>query len=140
MVLPCNWCRKLINLNEDAFVAMPTDKPEFFWLACMDCSIPPQNLINTTKPVDEATDKYWRWLNEKKTNETINHPQHYGGDTPHEVIKCLSAWGLESDALLWNVVKYIARAGKKTSSPLEDLKKAEFYLQHKIAKLEEKVK
>lgn len=66
------------------------------------------------------------------TTETVNHPQHYGGDVPHEVIKCLEAWGLENDALLWNAVKYIARAGKKGDA-LEDLKKAGWYLARRIA-------
>lgn len=68
-------------------------------------------------------------------SESVNHPAHYGGDEPHEVIKCLSAWGLESDALLWNVVKYIARAGKK-GAEIEDLKKARFYLDRRIAAME----
>jgi len=74
---------------------------------------------------------------EKSSQEdaAVNHPLHYGGDTPHEVIKCLAAWGLESDALLWNTVKYIARAGKKGSA-LEDLKKARFYLDRRIRNLE----
>jgi hypothetical protein len=63
--------------------------------------------------------------------EMVNHPQHYGGDVQHEVIKCLESWGLEMDALLWNAVKYIARAGKKTFM-LEDLEKARFYLDRRI--------
>ena len=67
--------------------------------------------------------------------EAVHHPTHYGGDTPHETIKCLSAWGLESDALLWNAAKYISRAGKK-GDLLEDLKKARFYLERRIATLE----
>jgi len=67
--------------------------------------------------------------------ESVNHPAHYGGDTPHEVIKCLEAWGLDSDALLWNAVKYISRAGKKGPA-LEDLKKARFYLDRRIAFIE----
>ncbi len=67
--------------------------------------------------------------------EVVTHPAHYGGDVPHEVIKCLEAWGLELDALLWNAVKYIARSGKKGEC-LEDLKKAQFYLELRIAKLE----
>jgi len=62
-----------------------------------------------------------------------------GGDVPHETIKCLAAWGLESDALLWNAVKYISRAGRK-GSRLEDLQKAAFYLNRRIAVLEGKVK
>jgi len=67
--------------------------------------------------------------------ETVNHPSHYGGDVPHEVVKCLEAWGLESDALLWNAVKYIARAGRKGHA-LEDLKKAQWYLTRRISRLE----
>jgi hypothetical protein len=64
---------------------------------------------------------------------------HYGGaDNPHEVIKCLEAWGLEKDALLWNAVKYVARSGKKIDQPtLKDLKKALYYLKRRVEKLEE---
>ncbi len=69
--------------------------------------------------------------------EAVVHPAHYGGDVPHETIKCLEAWGLESDALLWNAVKCISRAGKKGNA-LEDLKKARFYLDRRIASLEGK--
>ena len=46
-------------------------------------------------------------------DKMVNHPVHYGGDVPHEVYKCLAAWGLTDNAYLWNAVKYIARAGKK---------------------------
>lgn len=69
-----------------------------------------------------------------KSGGPVNHPTHYGGDTPHETIKCLAAWGLESDALLWNAAKYISRAGKK-GDRMEDLKKARFYLQRRIDSL-----
>lgn len=68
-------------------------------------------------------------------SEHVNHPSHYGGDVPHEVVKCLEAWGLESDALLWNTVKYIARAGKKGAA-IEDLKKAAWYLARRIERME----
>lgn len=67
--------------------------------------------------------------------EMVQHPGHYGGDTPHETIKCLEAWGLNDNARLWNAVKYISRAGKK-GSKVEDLKKARFYLQREIDLLE----
>lgn len=73
----------------------------------------------------------------KSRRETVNHPLHYGGDVPHEVWKCLNAWGLERDALLWQVVKYIARSGKKDDL-LEDLKKAKWYLAKRIELLEKK--
>lgn len=71
--------------------------------------------------------------------ESVNHPQHYGGDVPHETYKCLRAWGLETDALLWNSVKYLSRAGKKSKETLiQDLKKAIWYIQCRIDQLEGK--
>lgn len=66
--------------------------------------------------------------------EQVNHPAHYGGkDNPYEAIKVIDAWGL--NFCLGNTVKYIARAGKKDVH-LQDLKKALWYLQHEINKLE----
>lgn len=26
------------------------------------------------------------------SDDPVNHPQHYGGDTPHETIRVLSSW------------------------------------------------
>lgn len=68
----------------------------------------------------------------------VNHPNHYGGEENYyEVIKVCEAWGLDKDAYLFNVVKYVARAGKKDKTKeLEDLKKAEFYLNRRIKNLE----
>jgi hypothetical protein len=70
------------------------------------------------------------------TDQTIDHPPHYGGaDNVYEAIKVIDAWGL--GFALGNAVKYIARAGKKSGAPtLEDLKKARWYLDHEIARLE----
>jgi len=70
--------------------------------------------------------------------EMVNHPNHYGGESnPYEVIKVIDAWDL--DFCLGNTVKYISRAGKKnTDKELEDLKKALWYLQHKINTLEKR--
>lgn len=72
----------------------------------------------------------------ESTNEAINHPTHYGGeDNPYETIKVIDAWNLSF--CLGNVVKYISRAGKKAgNSTLQDLKKARFYLNHAIQKIE----
>lgn len=68
--------------------------------------------------------------------DPVNHPQHYGGDTTYEVIKVITAWNLGFD--LGNVTKYVARAGKKDpTKELEDLRKARFYLNHRINTLEE---
>lgn len=70
--------------------------------------------------------------------EAVKNPAYYGGvDNPYEVIKVCEAWGLDNDAYLFNVAKYIARAGKKDpQKELEDLKKAAFYLNRKIYNLE----
>ena len=72
------------------------------------------------------------------SKEMVNHPEHYGGqDNPYEVVKVCEAWGLDKDAYIFNVVKYVARAGKKDSNKeIEDLKKAMFYLNRKIERLE----
>ena len=72
--------------------------------------------------------------------EMVNHPSHYGGaDNQYEVIKVCEAWDLHADAYLFNVVKYVARAGKKDpAKELEDLKKAAFYLDRRIKLLESK--
>lgn len=68
--------------------------------------------------------------------DPVNHPAHYGGDTTYEAIKVITAWGLGFD--LGNVTKYVARAGKKDpSKELEDLRKARFYLEHRINQLEQ---
>ena len=69
--------------------------------------------------------------------ESINHPDHYGGDNIYEAIKVIEAWDL--DFSLGNTIKYISRAGKKDKSKeIEDLKKALWYLKRKINNLESK--
>ncbi len=63
-------------------------------------------------------------------SETINHPDHYGGEeNPYEAIKVIEACGLGSGFNKGNAIKYIMRAGKKGDSfkAADDLKKAAFY-------------
>lgn len=64
-------------------------------------------------------------------------PQYYGGkDNPYEVFRVLEAWELDNDFYLGNVIKYLARAGKKNiSTKKEDLQKALVYLQRRIDNL-----
>ncbi len=67
--------------------------------------------------------------------EEVHHPGHYGGaDNPYEAIRVIEAWRLGFN--LGNAVKYIARSGKKTRSPLTDLRKAAWYLAREIQTLE----
>lgn len=70
----------------------------------------------------------------------VEHPSHYGGEgNPYETIKVLEAWGLDKDAYLWNVIKYLSRAGRKEgNSLLQDLMKARWYLDYKIKSLQSK--
>ncbi len=76
------------------------------------------------------------------TTEAVNHPSHYGGDTVYEHVKVAEAWGLDSDAHLYNATKYICRAGKKilgqrgeAQALLEDLEKAQWYLNRRVENL-----
>jgi hypothetical protein len=64
-------------------------------------------------------------------------PNYYGGkDNPYEVFRVLEAWNLDEDFYLGNVIKYVARAGKKNkSTKKEDLQKALVYLQRRIDNL-----
>lgn len=68
--------------------------------------------------------------------EAVNHPSHYGGvDDPYEHIKVAEAlgWGYH----LGNATKYIWRAGKKNrKATLEDLRKAAWYLNREIQRLQ----
>lgn len=61
-------------------------------------------------------------------------PSHYGGkDSVYEVFNVLEAWGLDKDFYLGNVIKYLARAGKKSkTTEKQDLQKALVYLQRRI--------
>jgi hypothetical protein len=70
---------------------------------------------------------------QQETEDMVNHPAHYGGDNPLEVIKIIDHYELGFN--LGNCAKYLLRADKK-GNKLEDLKKAAWYLQHEIKKLE----
>lgn len=65
-------------------------------------------------------------------DESVNAPAHYvySDIQPIDVIE---AW--DPGFCLGNTVKYICRAGKKTDL-IEDLKKAAWYLNREIEKLE----
>lgn len=68
--------------------------------------------------------------------EAVDHPAHYGGaDNPYEAIKVIEAWDL--GFCLGNLVKYVSRAGKKPGeAALKDLKKARWYLDREISRIE----
>lgn len=70
----------------------------------------------------------------EERKETVNHPDHYNSKGI-EVMDVIRAFDLSFS--LGNVVKYVARAGKKHKETyLEDLKKAKWYLDEEIRHVE----
>ena len=77
-------------------------------------------------------------------NDVINHPGHYANGKI-EPIDFIEDKGLNFN--LGNVIKYVARAGRKKSQgksleskALEDLKKARFYIDREIETREARMK
>lgn len=65
--------------------------------------------------------------------DEVEKPEHYTYSAPeYEVRKVISAWGLGYN--LGNVVKYVARAGRKGDA-VTDLRKAIQYLEFEIERL-----
>lgn len=64
--------------------------------------------------------------------EAVNHPAHYNVGKI-EVIEAIEDWNLNFS--LGNAIKYIARADHK-DKPLEDLKKARWYIDREIERRE----
>lgn len=70
----------------------------------------------------------------KPGEERIDHPHHYSFGRKIEPIAAIDDWQLGFS--LGNAVKYISRAGRKSGvDPVEDLKKARWYLDHEIERL-----
>ncbi len=67
--------------------------------------------------------------------EHIEHPAHYQSDKGIEVIDVIHAFGLGFND--GNVVKYVLRCGRKPGEEaLRDLKKARWYLDDHIKRIE----
>lgn len=71
-------------------------------------------------------------------SDSINHPSHYAAGRRFEPIEVIEDWDLGFCS--GNALKYIARAGRKTSDPTEDLKKAVWYLNREIAQQSRKAR
>lgn len=66
----------------------------------------------------------------------INHPSHYNVGKI-EVIDAIESFGFGEGFCKGNAIKYIARAGHKDPlNELDDLKKARWYLDREIERLE----
>jgi len=74
-------------------------------------------------------------LKEKEENDPVNKPEHYQYSSI-QPIDVIDAW--ELDFYLGSVIKYLSRYQRK-GKPLEDLKKAAWYLNKKIEEMEKNV-
>lgn len=66
----------------------------------------------------------------KRRSDPVNHPDHYNAGEV-EVIEAIDSWGFGPGFCAGNAIKYIARHEHK-GSPVEDLEKAAWYLNHLI--------
>ena len=66
-------------------------------------------------------------------HDAVNRPSHYAEGREFETIDVIEDWNLGYH--LGNAVKYISRAGRKDDI-LQDLKKAQWYLNREIENLE----
>lgn len=69
------------------------------------------------------------------SGDPVNHPPHYN-QHPSGVECVTIASGF--DYCIGNCIKYLWRAGLKSDDPIEDLRKAAWYLNYKIKQLEER--
>ena len=70
---------------------------------------------------------------EIEEKEMVDHPSHYNQGI--ETIEYIESWSMNFNT--GNVIKYVTRAGYKNNQ-LEDMKKAMWYLQREIDRLENK--
>jgi len=89
------------------------------------------NKVKAQNNKADAQHKVYFMTSKKSVVDNVNHPAHYkaGGI---ETIDFIEAKGL--DYHLGNVVKYVSRSNLK-GNKLEDLQKAQWYLNRAISKL-----
>ena len=80
---------------------------------------------------DEAKCMYFEVKDSEKEKEMINHPQHYNQGI--EAIDYIESHKMNFN--IGNVIKYVTRA-KHKGTELQDLKKALWYLDREIKRLE----
>ena len=74
--------------------------------------------------------------NKTTINQEIDKPGHYSSKSGQDIIDVCEDFGLMENAYVFNIFKYLARAGKKeNNSELQDALKAQIYLNRYIDKL-----
>jgi hypothetical protein len=75
--------------------------------------------------------------NKTTINQEIDKPKHYSSKSGRDVIEWCEDFNLMNNAYVFNIFKYLSRAGKKeNNSELQDALKAKVYLDRYIDKLE----
>ena len=84
-----------------------------------------------TKSCDSITKQTKQVLNQE-----IDKPKHYASKSGKDVIDWCEDFGIMGNAYVFNIFKYLCRAGKKdNNSELQDALKAEVYLKRYIESL-----
>ena len=94
-----------------------------------------QAIQNLSGVIQGATGAQYTFMDTSpKPMDMVNSPEHYrvGGI---ETIDFIEAKGLDKDYYLGNAIKYISRANHK-GNRLEDLKKAQWYVNRAVAHAE----
>ena len=133
--IPCRHCGRYFCRDVACVFADAVDQLHEYSIEEI-MSARPKSYRPTVPFVGESLPDPYERVDEQK-HDAVNSPSHYtsGGI---ETIDAIEAWGLDKDFCLANAVKYISRAGKKDpAKTLEDLKKARWYLDRRIKKLEE---
>ena len=113
---------RILNVVDDNYVIRD-------YLSRMDFNIPCPTIDTHAIPIKKPTEK----PKEKPKDPAVDHPSYYQGKI--EVIDFIEDKKLGFN--LGNCVKYISRAGKKNPDKLiEDLKKARWYLDREISRIE----
>jgi hypothetical protein len=117
---------------------------------------PNRSVVTWNPREDDAIDVYWRYrgdgdsdmqhtvfsnigsLTVDKEPDMVSHPPHYQSETGMEVIDVIEAFTFDLKGIeatdTGNIIKYILRWPHKNG--LEDLKKAQWYLNHLITHIE----
>ena len=81
---------------------------------------------------DDIREQYFEEFN-KDLHDSVNHPSHY---TNHPSgVECIEVTE-HLNFCVGNAIKYLWRCDKKHESPLEDLKKARWYVDREIKRIE----
>ena len=95
-------------------------------------------MLNTTTEEQAEKNSFGYMLKEamaRQEERAVNHPPHY---LQHPSgVECIAITE-HMNFCLGNAIKYIWRAGLKADDAVQDLKKAKWYIEREIARMESK--